>query len=131
MFTIFLFSFCVPKSKAFDNKICSFIHFLFQTNFRNETPLILAVRMNSARLVRQLLAAGADHSIPTADGSLPVMLSVNSGHLVVREFINAKVPLNTVNSHGESAVTLAIRNRKCVNAPIYASYTNNLLIEGR
>ncbi|CAG5132205.1 unnamed protein product, partial [Candidula unifasciata] len=81
------------------------------TNFRNETPLILAVRMNSARLVRQLLEAGADHSIPTADGSLPVMLSVNSGHLVVREFVNAKVPLNTVNSRGESAVTLAVRNR--------------------
>ncbi|XP_005094682.1 ankyrin-3 [Aplysia californica] len=80
-------------------------------NFRGETPLVIAVRMVNARLVRVLLAAGADFTIPTSDGVLPVMLSVGSGHLVVREFIDAKVPLNNIDKDGETALTMAIRIR--------------------
>lgn len=85
---------------------------ILQKNFRGETPLILAVRMNNARLVKQLLTAGADHSITTTEGFLPLLLATNSNHQVVREFINAKVPLNCLNSNGDSAVTLSVRNRK-------------------
>ncbi|CAL1530491.1 unnamed protein product [Lymnaea stagnalis] len=80
------------------------------TNFRKETPLIIAVRMNNARLVRMLLGAGADYSIPTLDGVEPLLLAVQSSHQVVQEFITANVPLNKLNSDGESALTLALRN---------------------
>ncbi|GFR71644.1 ankyrin-3 [Elysia marginata] len=66
--------------------------------------------MNNARLVKILLAARADHSIPTLDGSLPLMLAINSGPLVVKEFVKAKVPLNSLDQFGESALTLALRN---------------------
>ena len=86
----------------------------FQKNFRSETPLIIATRMRNARLVKILLAAGADHSIPTVNGSLPLMLASNSGPLVVKEFVNAKVPLNYLDAFGESALTLALRNSEYI-----------------
>ncbi|RUS86853.1 hypothetical protein EGW08_005390 [Elysia chlorotica] len=79
-------------------------------NFRSETPLVIATRMNNARLVKILLAARADYSIPTLDGSLPLMLAINSGSQVVKEFVKAKVPLNVLDSFGETALTLALRN---------------------
>ena len=80
-----------------------------QRNFRNETPLIVAVRMKSARLVGQLLAAGADHTIPTSQGLLPIMRAVKEGRKIVKEFVDAGVPLDSINADGETALTLAIR----------------------
>ncbi|XP_059148205.1 putative ankyrin repeat protein RF_0381 isoform X2 [Physella acuta] len=78
-------------------------------NFRGETPLVIAVRMKNAELVKQLLQAGADHSIPTRRGLLPLLLAVSSGHKVVREFVHAGVDLNLKTPHGETALTLALQ----------------------
>lgn len=79
-------------------------------NFRSETPLIIATRMNNARLVKILLSANADYSISTINGSLPLMLAIDSGPLVIKEYVKANVPLNSLDQFGESALTLALRN---------------------
>ncbi|KAH9509069.1 hypothetical protein Btru_048948 [Bulinus truncatus] len=80
------------------------------TNFRNETPLIIAVRMNNAQLVKQLLSAGADYSIPAANGVLPFFLAIHSSRQVLEEFIRAKVPVDSVSADQETALYLAVRD---------------------
>ncbi len=93
------------------------------------TPLAAAVSRGHRKAVDALLAAGADTRVKTANGNSILHIAAASGEAaLILLLVAARVPVDSVNSHGDTPLMLGVKARclACAKNLIAASASTRL-----
>jgi uncharacterized protein len=84
------------------------------TNDDGETALAVALRYEQLECASLLLAAGSDINLPDVHGVSPLTRACFGGRTLILQymFANASPDVAGVNCNGETALTVAVRNRQ-------------------
>ena len=82
-------------------------------NYKGETPLILATKINHMSIIEELMKASVDLNIKDEDGDTALMCAAKNNHIdVLKRLIEFKADLDIKNDRGQSALIWAVREEK-------------------
>lgn len=82
---------------------------------RGDTALHLAIRMQRADVVQEMLSRTADVNTPNKAGNTPVILAATGGSEILRAVITAGTDVKHLNNGGNDALTCAVAAGKSAN----------------